>query len=98
MADKTLIVHNFHPAEPDMIARPERVHIIALARADILQFADKSRFREAEVAGAGYLHIACISLKNMDAMTRPFGDGGVICEFDGTRGGGLSMRREDQFE
>src|SRR5271166_102512 len=98
MSDKPMIVRYFQAAKPDVVARTESMHVIALTDPDILEIADEPRFGNREIFGAGDFHIACIPLKNMDAMSSPFGDGRIVGETVGACGGGLSMCGENEIK
>ena len=71
MADKSMIMRDFHAAEPDMIAGPEGMDVIALSGPDIRKIADESRLRDGQIFGAGDFHVRAVSFENMDAMSRP---------------------------
>ena len=98
MADKPMIVGNFYAAEPDMAARPERMHIIALPGSDIGQIAEQPRLGDRQILSGCNLHVYVLSGENMDAMVGPFGNSGVVGQIQDSHGGGIAMGGQNQVE
>src|ERR1700720_2288362 len=98
MASKSMIMLYFYSSKPDLAARPERMHVVALPDPDIGQFAHQPRLGHGEVLAGGHLHVRRFALEDMDAMPGKRRDGGVVGEIQGARRGRLSMRGQDQIE
>ena len=83
MANKAMIMLYFYSAEPDMAARSERMHVVALPSPDIRESPHQPRLGDSEILAAGYFHVGILSRENMDRMAGPFGDGGVVGQVQG---------------
>ena len=98
MADEALIVRNLDAAEPDMIAGPEGVDVIALARSHIFKRADEFGLGHGEILRSGDLHIGLLAFENINGMAGPFRDRRVVGEAGLPGFRGLAMSGEDEIE
>src|ERR1700730_7932981 len=93
-----MIMFYFYSSKPDVAARPEGMHVVALPDPDIGQIADQPRLGHGEVLADGNLDVRRFALEYMDTMPGPRRDGGIVGEIQGAGRGRFSMRRQDQFE
>ena len=57
MANKSMIMRYLVSAEPDMVARSERMHIIALPDSDIGKIAEQPRLGDREILAGRNFHV-----------------------------------------
>ena len=100
MADQALIMRNLDAAEPDMIAGPEGMDVIALTRSHIFKRADEFGLGHGEILRIGDLHIVLLAFENMNGMPGPFRDRRVIGQagLPGFRGLAMSCKDEVELE
>src|ERR1700760_2097917 len=83
--------------EPDMVAAPEGMDVVAGAGPDVAERSGEPRFLAHEVFGSGELHVGNIALKGRHGQSRPFGDRRIICEIRALLRC-ATMRIEDRVE
>src|ERR1700683_1197835 len=89
---------DFHPAEPDMVARDESVDVKALADANVGGLMEQPRLGLGEVLRGGDLHIAGLALEYMRTVAGPFGDRRIVGEALHAAARGGEMRGQNEIE
>ena len=98
MGEKTAIVRHPHPADHQMIAIAESVHIIAAAGSDVAERRIEARFLAREIFRCREFHVGSIAFESCDRQSHPFGERGVVGEIVAALTFGAAMRVQDRIE
>ena len=92
MARQSARVRNAHPAQHDMIAVAEGVHVEAAAGAHVGESGQRAGFGAGKVVIGGQFHVAGLACKNSDAVPGPFGQRRIVGEILAARSSRAAVR------
>ncbi len=85
IAGEAALMGDAHPAEPDMIAVAERMHVVAGGGADIAERGELRRRDAREILFRGQLDVGALALEHAHLHPRPFRERGIVGEIVAAR-------------
>src|SRR5215468_2067168 len=95
MSDQRALMRQFDPAEPDVVAGAERMHVKTLAGPDVAEPGEHHRLGPGEIVGCRYLEVAFAAHDQAHGETRALGNRGIVGEIEPPC---RAMRRENLAE